>query len=161
MLFSYLKHTNLSYWYNLIAFENLMLFLLPAERGKGIGRKLVQYGILNYGIREVTVNGQNPQAVGFYKHLGFETYKKTERNDLFVMEDQGKIVAAAVINQIQVNEYKYAMWKYSVKDSEVMVLHALAVDPYQKNKGYGKAFVVFYENYAKQHNCVALRMDYS
>lgn len=77
------------------------------------------------------------------------------------MEDQGKIVAAAVINQIQVNEYKYAMWKYSVKDSEVMVLHALAVDPYQKNKGYGKAFVVFYENYAKQHNCVALRMDYS
>ena len=25
MLFSYLKHTNLSYWYNLIAFENLML----------------------------------------------------------------------------------------------------------------------------------------
>lgn len=82
-----------------------------------------------------------------------------ERNDLFVMEDQGKIVAAAVINQIQVDEYKYAMWKYSVKDSEIMVLHALAVDPYQKNKGYGKAFVAFYENYAKQHNCVALRMD--
>lgn len=58
-----------------------MLFLLPAERGKGIGRKLVQYGILNYGIREVTVNEQNPQAVGFYEHLGFETYKRTERDE--------------------------------------------------------------------------------
>jgi ribosomal protein S18 acetylase RimI-like enzyme len=81
------------------------------------------------------------------------------RNDLFVMMDEGKIVAVAVINQIQVDEYKYATWKHSVKDSEVMVLHGLAVDPFQKNKGYGKAFVAFYENYAKQHNCVALRMD--
>lgn len=26
-------------------------------------------------------------------------------------------------------------------------------------KGYGKAFVAFYENYAKRHNCIALRMD--
>ncbi len=55
-----------------------MLFLSPTERGKGIGRQLIQYGILNYGIKEVTVNEQNPQAVGFYRHLGFQTYKRTD-----------------------------------------------------------------------------------
>ena len=55
-----------------------MLFLAPDERGKGIGKQLIQYGILKYGIKEVTVNEQNPQAVGFYKHLGFETYKRTD-----------------------------------------------------------------------------------
>lgn len=55
-----------------------MLFLSPSERGKGIGKQLIQYGIRNYGIQEVTVNEQNPQAVGFYKHLGFETYKRTD-----------------------------------------------------------------------------------
>lgn len=27
--------------------------------------------------QEVTVNEQNPQAVGFYEHLGFQTYKRT------------------------------------------------------------------------------------
>ena len=81
------------------------------------------------------------------------------RDDLFVMVDNQKIVAVAVINQIQVDEYKYANWKHKVKDNEIMVLHGLAVDPFQKSKGYGKAFVAFYENYAKQHNCVALRMD--
>ena len=54
-----------------------MLFLSPAERGKGIRKQLIQYGIRNYGIQEVTVNEQNPQAVGFYQHLGFETYKRT------------------------------------------------------------------------------------
>ena len=58
-----------------------MLFLLPTERGKGIGRRLVQYGIQNYGLREVTVNEQNPQAVGFYQHMGFETYKRTDHDE--------------------------------------------------------------------------------
>ena len=28
--------------------------------------------------QEVTVNEQNPQDVGFYEHLGFQTYKRTE-----------------------------------------------------------------------------------
>lgn len=55
-----------------------MLFLSPAERRKGLGRQLLQYGIQNYGIQELTVNEQNPQAAGFYEHLGFKTYKRTE-----------------------------------------------------------------------------------
>lgn len=58
-----------------------MLFLSPEERGRGIGRQLVQYGIQHYKIQEVTVNEQNPQAAGFYRHLGFETYKRTELDE--------------------------------------------------------------------------------
>ena len=58
-----------------------MLFLAPTERGKGIGRKLVQYGLEMYGVREVTVNEQNPDAVGFYEHLEFETYKRTDLDE--------------------------------------------------------------------------------
>ncbi len=58
-----------------------MLFLSPEERGKGLGRKLLQYGIGNYGIDELTVNEQNPQAVGFYEHMGFQTYKRTELDE--------------------------------------------------------------------------------
>lgn len=58
-----------------------MLFISPTERGKSIGRQLVEYGIQNYGINEVTVNEQNPQAVGFYAHLGFNTYKRTDYDE--------------------------------------------------------------------------------
>ena len=47
-----------------------MLFISPHERGKGNGRQLLQYGIQNYSVREVTVNEQNPQAVGFYERMG-------------------------------------------------------------------------------------------
>lgn len=55
-----------------------MLFLAPDERGKGLGRQLVNLGISEYGVHEVTVNEQNPEAVGFYEHMGFVTYKRTE-----------------------------------------------------------------------------------
>lgn len=52
--------------------------MLSAEREKGIGSQLVKYGIKNCGVREVTVNEQNPQDVGFYRNMGFETYKRCD-----------------------------------------------------------------------------------
>ena len=58
-----------------------MLFLSPTERGRGVGRQLIQYGIRHYGAREVTVNEQNPQAVGFYERMGFAAYKRTELDE--------------------------------------------------------------------------------
>ena len=58
-----------------------MLFLSPEVRGKGLGRQLLQYGTANYDVQELTVNEQNPGAVGFYRHLGFETYKRTDHDE--------------------------------------------------------------------------------
>lgn len=54
-----------------------MLFLAPNARGRGLGKALLLYGVEHYGVRELTVNEQNPQAVGFYEHMGFKTYKRT------------------------------------------------------------------------------------
>ena len=54
-----------------------MLFIAPNERETGIGKQLVRYGVQNYNIKEVIVNKDNLQTVGFYKHLGFQTYKRT------------------------------------------------------------------------------------
>ncbi len=55
-----------------------MLFVSPEKRGKGIGKKLIEYGIKKYSINELVVNEQNPQAKEFYEHLGFKTYKRSE-----------------------------------------------------------------------------------
>ena len=58
-----------------------MLFLSPEVRGKGLGKQLLQYGIETYNIQELTVNEQNPQAVGFYEHMGFAAYKRTDLDE--------------------------------------------------------------------------------
>ena len=58
-----------------------MLFLAPEVRGKGYGKYLLQYGIERYAVQEVTVNEQNPQAIGFYEHMGFRSYRRTERDE--------------------------------------------------------------------------------
>lgn len=58
-----------------------MLFISNENRGQGIGKQLLQYGIDNYLSNELTVNEQNPLAKGFYEHMGFEIYKRTELDE--------------------------------------------------------------------------------
>ena len=58
-----------------------MLFIAPKERGKGLGKRLIQYGMENYGIKRLAVNEQNPQARGFYEHMGFRVYKRTDYDE--------------------------------------------------------------------------------
>ena len=58
-----------------------MLFIKNNERGKGVGKQLLTYGIENYNVNELTVNEQNPNAKRFYEHLGFKVYKRTELDE--------------------------------------------------------------------------------
>ena len=53
-----------------------MLFISPNRMKKGLGRKLLEEAIKNYSVNELVVNEQNPQAKGFYEHLGFKVYKR-------------------------------------------------------------------------------------
>jgi len=47
------------------------LFIHPAWRGHGVGRRLLTYAVEALGASELDVNEQNDQAVGFYRHMGF------------------------------------------------------------------------------------------
>ena len=58
-----------------------MLFVAPKERGKGVGKRLILYGIEYCGVERLAVNEQNPQAKGFYELMGFQVYKRTERDE--------------------------------------------------------------------------------
>lgn len=58
-----------------------MLFVSPAHFGEDIGKHLVNMAIQKYKTTHVDVNEQNPKATGFYKHLGFKTFRRDDTDD--------------------------------------------------------------------------------
>ena len=79
--------------------------------------------------------------------------------DMYVLEEEGRVLAAAKINQEQVPEYANAQWQWEAPEEKILVLHTLVVDPEKGRGGYGKAFVAFYEDMARNMGCPYLRMD--
>lgn len=49
-----------------------MLFISPDFRNNGVGSLLLKNAIEHQSANKVDVNEQNPEAIGFYKHLGFK-----------------------------------------------------------------------------------------
>ena len=82
-----------------------------------------------------------------------------ERDDLFVMEEGGRVIGAAIINQTQVDRYYGAAWEHDLPDESVCVLHTLVIHPKAAGRGYGTAFVRYYEDYARQNCWPELRLD--
>lgn len=58
-----------------------MLFVAANQRGTGIGKALITYGINNLDVNELSVNEQNPGARSFYEHMGFKAVERSEFDD--------------------------------------------------------------------------------
>lgn len=82
-----------------------------------------------------------------------------DRDDLFVMTDGGEVTGAAIINQSQCDGYETGAWQYPADEEEVMVLHTLVISPRAARRGCGRAFVAYYEAFAKNAGCRYLRLD--
>jgi putative acetyltransferase len=68
-----------------VAEQNIeMLFISPSRRGKGIGALLVKNAIKHQRACKVDVNEQNPNAAGFYQHMGFRVLGRSP------LDGQGK-----------------------------------------------------------------------
>jgi len=109
-----------------------------------------------------TAEEEGKAVIGWVRGV-YPTEKTAEaafaRGDLFVLEDEEKIAGTAIINQIQCSGYETATWENPAEDHEVMVLHTLVINPAAAGRGLGRAFVGFYEDYARQSGCRYLRMD--
>lgn len=68
-----------------VALEDLkieMLFLDPEYIGKGFGYQLLDFAVSTHKANLVDVNEQNINAKNFYEKFGFETFKRTDKDDL-------------------------------------------------------------------------------
>ena len=109
-----------------------------------------------------TAEENGKQTIGWIR--GIYPVRKTaemalERDDLFVLEDAGEIRGTGILNKIQVDSYADGRWEHEVPDEQVCVLHTLVIDPGSAGKGYGKAFIEYYEAYAREIGCTELRID--
>ena len=109
-----------------------------------------------------TAEETGKQTIGWVR--GVYPVRKTAeaaltRDDLFVLEDAGKIRGAGILNKIQVDSYAGGSWEHTVPDKQVCVLHTLVIDPDCAGKGYGRAFIEYYEAYARRIGCTELRID--
>ncbi|BBR55366.1 MULTISPECIES: GNAT family N-acetyltransferase [Pseudomonas] len=59
-----------------------MLFVAPEYRGQGIGKRLLRYAVDELNAERLDVNEQNPQALGFYLHEGFEVTGRSDTDGL-------------------------------------------------------------------------------
>lgn len=55
-----------------------MLFLKPDKRGMGLGRRLLELALTKLKTYKIDVNEENPDALGFYQHLGYKVVSRDE-----------------------------------------------------------------------------------
>ena len=85
--------------------------------------------------------------------------KALAADELYVMEEDGRILAVMRVNGEQDEVYARCPWQFSARGDAVLVLHTLAVDPTCGGRGCGTAMVEFYEALARARGCAALRID--
>ena len=78
---------------------------------------------------------------------------------LYVLEDEGRVTAAAKIDQHQMEQYAQCAWRNDAPPEQVLVLHTLVVDPSVRGRGCGTAFVRFYEALGRETGRSCLRID--
>lgn len=57
------------------------LFVAAFARGLGVGKRLISHALAQHPDLSVDVNEQNQQAVGFYKHMGFQVSGRSEQDN--------------------------------------------------------------------------------
>ena len=106
-----------------------------------------------------TAEEEGAATIGWIRGI-YPTRKTAEaavlRDDMFVLED-GEIIGTGIINRTQVDVYYGAPWRFDT--DKVCVLHTLVISPKVSGRGYGRAFVEFYERWALDHNLPELRID--
>ena len=78
---------------------------------------------------------------------------------LYVLEENGVLEAAVILNHKQPPEYRHASWSITPSYKEILVIHTLCVDPECSGSGIGTTLVNFIKQYAKELNCLTVRLN--
>jgi ribosomal protein S18 acetylase RimI-like enzyme len=83
--------------------------------------------------------------------------KDLERNELFVYEDDSKIVGVVVVTELKDQEYEEIEW--IAPEGRNHYIHRLAVHPDFQGRGYARKLMDFAEKMARDRDAVSVRLD--
>ena len=79
-----------------------------------------------------------------------------QKEDLFVLEREGKLVGFVCINKVEPLEYSGLRWSLN---EDTMVVHRMSVDPTYRRNGIGKELMKFTDELALRNNIRYLKTD--
>ncbi|WP_295639950.1 GNAT family N-acetyltransferase [uncultured Mailhella sp.] len=85
--------------------------------------------------------------------------KGVEDGTLYVMEEDGKLCASMILNQVQLESYASIPWLYPAEPDKVLVIHTLCVPPSQAGRGVGSGMVRFALEEGARRGCEVMRLD--
>ena len=94
-------------------------------------------------------NEHYPSAIVFEKDI--------ERDELYVLEIDEKIIGTIVISTHIDDEYVPVKWLTANENN--IYIHRLAIDSKLQGKGYAQQLMTFAETYAKENGFASVRLD--
>ena len=78
---------------------------------------------------------------------------------MYVLEENGRILASMILNSYQPGEYYEIPWLYPAADEKVLVIHTLCVSPAVAGRGLGSRMVDFAAGVAYGRGMEVIRLD--
>lgn len=88
-------------------------------------------------------------------YIAFEN--DIQRNELYVLEVDGKVIGTVVLSTFMDDEYAPIQWHTPNQNN--LYLHRLSVSPEEQGKGYAQELMDFSEDHAKKKGFTSVRLD--
>lgn len=82
-----------------------------------------------------------------------------QAGEMYVLEQDGEILASMVLNKNQAAEYQKMPWQYAADDAQVLVIHTLCIPPSHAGQGLASQMLAFAKDFAKNAQCRVIRLD--
>lgn len=80
-----------------------------------------------------------------------------ERGELYVLEEDGRIIGTIVLSTLMDEEYVPIEW-LTTSDNNIYI-HRVSVHPDLQGKGYAQKLMAFAENFARENKFASVRLD--
>lgn len=118
----------------------------------------IEEGYLEHFSHEKRYGAYTVFQEGIYPTRG-DAERALKNGSLYGYEENGFVMGSVILDRRQPAEYKKIDWPSRATDENVHVIHLLMVRPCATGKGIGSALVNHAVEMAKQHSCMAVRLD--